>query len=450
MEHTNLSAKIADYIASRAKPKLEALEKKEEKERKKTQDPEALNKLELELSEERQKLEEKFAPANWLTDAACRAKQICFVTHPIKYSNSLIKGGSSCYAAGGSKQPASMLDGEILSTASLLKVDLDVVGNAAALDVAALLQLEYDGKTLIEYIREKDSTPLQAFADSDEQLTEWLDGFSQVLLGGKLSSHKLAKQLYFPIDEDKYHLLSPLYPSSLVHAVHGRIAATRSKEAKLTRKARWGKKYSGTIMVDYPNTAIQTFGGANAQNVSQLNKKRGRSFLLSCAPPNWQSQAKPPFGIKTVFSRNHFGLRVGKETWFLRNYLEQQVEKDSTVTIRNRRAEMIDELIDHLIQYGAEIQNFKEHAGWSGLPECKLSFAEQLWLDPNRARNDEVFAQERQKNDWQAVIADHFAFWLNNRIKSKKLTPGDVEHREWKSLLVQKLRLLKEDLEVFA
>ncbi len=449
MEHTGLAAKIADYIASRAKPKLEALEKKAEKECNKTQDPEALHKVELTLSEERQELEERFAPANWLTDAARRAKQRQLVTHALKFTHSDAKG-SSLYAPGGEGQPERMQEGTIVSTASLPKTEIDSVGNAAALDVAGLLQLEQDGETLIEHIRMGDAMPLQAFADSDEQLAEWLDGFSQVLSGSELSSHKFAKQLYFPIDESRYHLLAPLYPSSLVHAVHGRIAASRFSEgAKLVRKAKRESKYNDSLQVDYPDTAVQSFGGTKPQNVSQLNSSRGgRTFLLSCAPPTWQTQAKPPLGVKSVFSRNHFGLRVGKETWLLRHYLEQQVDKENAVAIRNRRAEMIDELIDHLIQYGAEIQNFREHAGWSALPECKLSRAEQLWLDPHRG--DETFAQERKKNDWQAAVADQFAFWLNNRIKSKKLTPGDVEHREWKSLLEQKLRLLKEDLEVFA
>lgn len=232
--------------------------------------------------------------------------------------------------------------------------------------------------------------------------------------------------------------------------MYGRITASRfSEEAKLVRKAKRESKYHGSLQVDYPETAIQTYGGTKPQNVSQLNSSRyGRSFLLSCAPPNWQSQIKPPLGVKTVFSRYHFGLRAGKETWILRQYLEKQIDKDSTIAIRKRRAGLIDQLVDHLIQYGAEIQFLREHAGWSALPECKLSYAEQLWLDPYR--DDKAFVQEREKNDWQAVIAGQFAFWLNDRIKTKKLIPGDVEHREWKKLLEQKIRLLKENLEVFA
>ena len=111
---------------------------------------------------------------------------------------------------------------------------------------------------------------------------------------------------------------------------------------------------------------------------------------------------------------------------------------------------MIDKIIDHLIQYGAEIQSQKEYAGWSADTRCKLSMVEQLWLDPYRCTTDPLFKQEREKNNWQAGVADQFAFWLNQRIKSNLLTPGDDEHTHWQQLMKSKLLLLKEDLEGLA
>jgi len=247
--------------------------------------------------------------------------------------------------------------------------------------------------------------------------------------------------MYFPIAEGKYHLLSPIFSSSLANALYGRVTSSRYPDAaKLARQAKRESKYSNMPVVEYPNTAQQSFGGTKPQNVSLLNSSRGgKSFLLSCAPPIWKVQAKPPLRVKSVFSRNHFGLRVRRETWALQQYLLNQVNKKSVKSIRDQRAERIDALIDQLIQYAAEIQNLTHQIGWSALPECKLSRAEQLWLDPNRALQDDAFGQEYNKNDWQAVIADQFARWLNNRIKHDKLTFGDTEHREWKKLVLEVL-----------
>ena len=73
------------------------------------------------------------------------------------------------------------------------------------------------------------------------------------------------------------------------------------------------------------------------------------------------------------------------------------------------------------------------------MPDCKLSRAEQLWLDPHRAELDEVFAAELDKNDWQEVIADQFARWFNSRLKHEKLTMGDAEYAEWKTLALEVL-----------
>lgn len=432
MELTGLAAQIAGYIAGRAETRLDKFDKEAGKQRTAAQNstPET----------ERADIESKYLPANWLADAAQRAKQIQMVTHALKFTHTDARG-SSFYFPEGLLKTKNMVAGEVLSTASLKNPSIDVVGNAAALDVAALLQMEHEGKTLIQYIEQGDSSPFQPFARDEQQLAEWLEAFKQVLNGNELSSHKLAKQLYFPIADGQYHLLAPLYSSSLAHALNSRIAATRyPDEIKLVRKAKKDSKYNATLVVDYPDTAVRTYGGTKPQNVSQLNSSQGgKSFLLSCAPPNWEVMSKPPLGIKSVFSRNHFGYRVRKEVWSLQQYLLKKVDNDSTKLIRDQRAERVEQVLDQLVQYAAEIQTLANHGGWSVLPDCKLSRAEQLWLDPHRADLDDSFAAERDRNDWQVVIADQFARWFNSRLKHEKLTMGDTELTEWKKLALEVL-----------
>lgn len=434
MELAGLAAQIAGYIAGRAETRLDKFDKDAEKQRNASQDTE----VEFTLEAERKEIASRYLPVNWLADAAQRAKQIQMVTHALKFTHTDARG-SSVYFPEGPSQAAGMMNGELLSTASLNSPAIDVVGNAAALDVAALLQLEHKGKTLIQHIEQGDSSPLQPFVKDEIQLAEWMGAFKQALSGNELSSHKLAKQLYFPVADAQYHLLAPLYSSSLAHALNSRIAATRyPDEVKLVRKAKKEGRFNAAPVVDFPDTAIRTYGGTKPQNVSQLNSSQGgKSFLLSCAPPNWEAMSNPPLGVKSVFSRNHFGLRVRKDVWALREYLLKQVDKDSTMPIRDQRTERAEGILDQLVQYAAEIRNLAGHAGWSALPACKLSRAEQLWLDPQRAEFDEAFVAERDKDDWQAVIADQFARWFNSRLKHEKLTMGDAEHAEWKKLALE-------------
>lgn len=432
MELAGLAAQIAGYIAGRAEARLDKFDKEAEKQSSAAQEstPET----------ERAEIASRYLPANWLADAALRAKQIQMVTHALKFTHTDARG-SSFYFPEGPSQLAGMKSGEILSTASLTSPAIDVVGNAAALDVAAILQLECEGKTLIQYIEQGDSSPLQPFAKDEQRLAEWMGAFKKALEGSELSSHKLAKQLYFPVADGQYHLLAPLYSSSLAHALNSRIVATRyGEEVKLIRKAKKDGRFNATPVVDYPDTAVRTYGGTKPQNVSQLNSSQGgKSFLLSCAPPSWESLSTPPLGVKSVFSRNHFGHRVRKEVWSLREYLLKKVDNDSTKPIRDQRAERVDGIVDQLVQYAAEIQNLTGHIGWSALPDCKLSRAEQLWLDPHRAELDEVFAAELEKDDWQAVVADQYARWFNSRLKHEKLTMGDTEYTEWKKLALEVL-----------
>ena len=444
---------ISQYIDARAKPKIEKFEKDAQKKRDKAKTSEELALLETDLLEERQKLEEKFNPVNWLTNAAKRAGQRQLVTHGSKYTHPDTKG-SSLYFTNDDKNPDIMPSGSIISTSSLMNPNIDSVGNAAALDVSSLLQLSHNGKMLIEFIKQGDSSPLKPFTADESQLNEWMEAFKTVVSGGNQpTSHTLSKQIYFPVNDGEYHLISPLYPTSFVQAVFDRVSECRfSEAAKEARKAKREGKYHDEMVVDFPNTLIQSFGGTKPQNISQLNSKRnGNSILLSCAPPSWQQQNRPPLNVKNVFTSHSFGSRIWRHIVQLRSYLESKADKDSTIIIRIKREDMVDRIIDYVFQYGAEIQNLKQYAGWSDDSDCKLNNAQRLWLDPYRSEIDEKFKHDREKNDWQTEVANQFAFWFNKQIdKSSKLTPGDPEHTEWQHLVKSKFKLFKEDLEDFA
>ncbi len=450
MEYNGMSAMIADYISNKAKEKLEKFDKNANKQLKASTDEPSQAQLELLLVEQRQKEEEFFKPINWLTDAARRAPQMKMVTHSLKFTHSSAKG-SSLYCPGGNEQPEGIFPGGVVSTASLKNPKIDVVGNAAALDVAKLLQIECNGKTLIEYVEEDDISPFRPFTEDESQSRGWLESFKKVLMDGNLSSHGLAKQIYFPLENGRYHLLSVLHSSSLSHAFYERVQSVRYADGtKEAREAKRKEKYNAMQVINYPNIAVQNYGGTKPQNISLLNSQRGgKGFLFSCAPPSWEeAQVRLPLRTKTIFHKNYFGFRAKRKIQALQQYLLRQKKKSKSV--RYRRECYIDELIDHLIQYAAEIQNISDKRGWSVLSECKLSREEQLWLDPYRSQQDDAFAEEREKNDWQAVIADKFAGWLNSSLENKELKIfGDVEHREWRDSLEPKLRQLRDDLEVF-
>ncbi|WP_348945670.1 type I-F CRISPR-associated protein Csy1 [Chitinibacter sp. FCG-7] len=426
-----MSERIKDYIQGRASARLEKWDKEAEKLHPDVLESELLNLRAAEMA--------KFEANTWLSDAAQRAKQISFATHPPKYTHSDSKS-SSVFMSG---NPSASFG--YLCTVQLATMQSDVVGNAAALDVAGLLQLEHEGISLAQQIAANDLSALQPFATSEAQLLEWQQGFAQALQNKELRSHALAKQLYFPVGDGQYHLISPLFSSSMAQALHQRISESRfSEAAKAIRQLKREEKFSAEPTVDYPDVAVQTYGGTKPQNISLLNSsRRGQAYLLNCRPPEWKDLPKPPSETKDAFWRE-LNRRTWRRTRDLKNYLIRVKDRNSTAIIRDLRAQWIDDIIDILLQYAASIQAMGEHAGWSA--QSKLPFDEQLWLDPWRAVSDADFRAARERNDWQQGVAKRFGLWLNQRLFDQDLFFGDVEAKEWAGELEGKLARLSDDI----
>ncbi|HEY4468079.1 MAG TPA: type I-F CRISPR-associated protein Csy1 [Klebsiella sp.] len=417
---------ITDYIASRRQPKLEAFEKEAAKRLDQGEDASA-------IAQERQDLDVKYQPRTWLTDAARRAGQISLVTHAAKFTHGDSKS-SSIYCE-------TTVDEGYLSTATLANVATDAVGNAAALDVAKLLQTEVDGDSLLACLKRGEHRPLMAFAENDAQLAQWIEGFTQALIPAQPASHKLAKQIYFPV-EGGYHLLSPLFATSLAQAMHEKLIATRfSEDAKAAREAHRAGKWHAQPDVRYPNLAEMHFGGTKPQNISALNSSRGgRIWLLPSQPPKWRIQDKAPQNMRNLFAlRGDFNWAATGIVSRMVFLLKEKADRNNR-HIRSARAGYVDEIIDLLFLHAATYQQ-EAWQGWT-LNSPDLPLHQQLWLDPWRSQTDEAFRLEREKGNWQAGVADDFARWLNYRLNKARLDVGIAERREWRTqrLFSQRMR----------
>lgn len=341
MGQSSLTESIRYYIAGRRQTKLEAFDKEAAKR------SDADNAA---IAAERRELELRYEPKAWLTDAAKRAGQINLVTHAAKFTHGDSKS-SSIYSEAVAKEG-------YLSSAALSGLEPDAVGNAAALDVAKLLQMRVeDGDSLLASLKRGDPSALTAFTDDVNQLNEWIAGFSRALSPGAPASHKLAKQGYFPAG-DGYHLLSPLFATSLVHAMHQKMVALRfGDEVKAIWKARREKTWHPTPLTLFPNSAEMHFGGTKPQNISYLNSVRGgRIWLLSCQPPQWKRSEKPPTNLRSIFRPgDQFDRRANSAIQLLVSLLTKTGDY-TNFRIREARDGYINELIDLLFDVAAELQ----------------------------------------------------------------------------------------------
>lgn len=376
-------------------------------------------------------LRQQFDPPTWLDDAARRVGQLQAVTHSLKPMHPEAKG-TNLYVA-----PSTLPNLPVVGTHCLgERVDMDVVGNAAALDVYKFLKLEHAGRTLLSLCEARDPDWAAVLSAEPATADAWMSAFAGLTAPrGKTASHTYAKQLYWlvgldPSDDAAYHLLAPLYPTSLVHRVYTTVQDDRfSDAAKAARQARREGTHSERPVHEYTDLAIQQLGGTKPQNISQLNsERRGNNLLLASLPPNWRSAAvRPLLGAKSLFDR--FGMRrpVRESATQLRRFLgSNPVPNQGT---RLRVTDLVNTLVDELMHFTAELRSLPP--GWSQVPECQLSAAQRHWLDPwAQAKEGDT---PKSADDTAKTIAGQFANWLNGRLRDP-LPVGDPEFGAWRKL----------------
>ncbi|MCU1718627.1 type I-F CRISPR-associated protein Csy1 [Pseudomonas sp. 5P_3.1_Bac2] len=383
----------------------------------------------------------KYDYTTWLADAARRVTQIQAVTHVLKATHPDARGSSLHI------QPQALTQHSEIGS-HLLGADYadDIVGNAAALDVYKFLKVEVEGKRLLDWLQAGDSDLLAALHNDPATATQWADAFKGLVrTADKLASHSLAKQLYWhingkPSDDAGYHLLQPLFASSLAHAVHHDINDARFGETnKLARQAKRDGKAHDAPYSDYRNLVVRKLGGTKPQNISQLNSERGGvNYLLASLPPAWdQNRPRHVLFIESALPR--FARYEGVPELINALLTLLKSNPDPTMDTRKKRERIERALGESLAAFGTSIHAQLE-PGWTRDADCRLPLFEQLWLDPNRADlptrpehedEDLAFKTAYEFKDWADQVAHRFGLWLNAILAEHKLPVGDAEHAHW-------------------
>ncbi|KAB8164030.1 type I-F CRISPR-associated protein Csy1 [Lysobacter maris] len=394
---------------------------------------EARRELKLKGKEDDVDAVSKYDYGTWLADAVRRVGQIQAVTHVLKATHPDARG-SSLHVAPDRLPPHAEIGSHLLGE----DFAEDVVGNAAALDVFKFLKVEIDGRRLLDWMHAGDSDLGRALHPDPAIASAWMEAFGSLVRSDPVPvSHGSAKQIYWlvgdqPEDDAHYHLLQPLFSSSLAHAVHADIQDARFGETnKLARQAFRAREAHDADYRDYRNLVARKLGGTKPQNISQLNSERGGiNYLLASLPPTWDvERPRKLLKLESAMDRLAYirGMRhrVGDLADFL---LANPPNNDAT---RTRRRRMEQELGGQLALFAAETRARFE-PGWTRDPDCLLAECEQLWLDPGRAEEDEDFKAAYHRGDWPDEVAGRFANWLNAQLHEAGLaTVGDAEHAHW-------------------
>lgn len=378
-------------------------------------------------------------PQIWFDYYSSKSSGVSFSTHVAKITHSSIKAASFFVGYDDDHHQG------LLTTDAISKpvVD-DAIDNAALTPIASFLKLDMGGIMLGDCLFKGNAKPLSTFTESIEQLESWRVGFSEVFSTQDISSHTLLKQVYFPVEKirNKYHILNVIQSSSLAHELF----------LELTKKVEVTKKYSSREMNYYPNKAKLSLTASKKAhtNVSPLHAKRdGKIYLLSNQPPTWQSHLKPPIYKKSLFEESFFYQKSKEDINYLREFLLRFDRIDLSINNPERR-KWIDgwlaNIIDELLFYMGSMQSLP--SGWSSSDDIKLKPAHQYLLDPYR--KDVTFQAKRNAIDWQSIVCEDFAHWLNRRLigRDKQFTPQPEHRRMWVSLLEKPLREHSEQLQM--
>lgn len=390
----------------------------------------------------------KYDYVTWLSSAADRACHLQSVTHVLKATHPSAKG-SNAYVP-----PSVMTDRTEIGTHSMgNRFEEDTaVADAKHLDVFSFLKQPFDGRRLLDWVRDDDSDLRMALHSDPDIASAWITAFKNLIrIDEKLASSSLAKQVYWligrqPTNDADYHLLQPMFSSSLVHAVHADIQDARFGEAnKLARQSFRSKEAHDHPYRDYRKLVARKLGGTKPQNISQLNSERGGvNYLLASLPPTWAHERPPSLlRLESVTDQLAFFKGTRRLVKTLADFLLSDPPRNEKT--RTTREAIEQELGAQLKLFAAEI-HARFTPGWTRDPDCALALCEQLWLDPERTelpiRDDPEHPEwselDRRFNaayvfgEWADEVAGRFARWVNGQLRKAGLAMvGDAEYKHW-------------------
>ena len=379
---------------------------------------------------------ERFSLAQWLPDAAKRASQLPMSTHPSKFTHSSAKTSPVIFERQHTNNLGYLCSGAVTVT------DLyDASGNAAAMDVYSLLNLELSDEKSVLYHLENNTPLAQSLlqkmsADADEQQAVCKGLLSMKYSDKAARTDYLVKQVYFPTS-DGYHLLSVLTPSGLVFELKKRIQELRfSDKNKEARVAKRNQEFHAEGFDEILDLTVFGYGGSKPQTVSVLNSKnRGESYLLPCKPPKLDQRA-----IRLP-SRDFF-----KQTLFVRDFdvyfkslFELMALDINNMHIRDGIRKVLHKIVDEVMYRAFCVREFA--GGWSQTEHYQaLPKAQQLWLDA------ELIEARLEDDEWQEAIAKALRQWLAGEIERRQnhIKLGDAEHLFLQATIVEVLAADKE------
>ena len=386
----------------------------------------------------------KISPTAWLEKNRERLQSCALVTHVGKCTHPLIKNLSFWDSSANE-------DTGYLTTASAGKRQDIATDTAECIGLASVLVQDLtEGKTVLEHFQED---PSQIREEVTSLGVNYEDLRRQVVALKKATVPKRSdpalKQVYFPVGDGAYHLLS-LFPStSLLSAVRAAIQNRKEPQKTSTVQEEHAGQAAPSEQEDHayaalPHVTRVHFGGGQPQNVSALSMLaldgKAGMFMLPSIPPRFTprkirlprrsffADTVPRYWHKETFQRLYYWIQSGQS----RSIVKGKIDRIGW------------ELANHIQLLASRLRELPP--GWSEGRD--LTLAERYWLDTQ-------YTVSRQENtSWMEEVSINFGQWViaayqrweenenkqDSQFKKGKMLRGESEVRYLAAILHELLQ----------
>lgn len=390
-----LEAKKEDFLQAKIKSKLSNKKEVTDEDRLKVR---AENQFEA---------DEKYNLDTWLENIIRKIKPNV-TTHPAKFTNAKIDTDTAQIFLGHFRNDGYLQTGNVH-----LKNKVDVSGNSATNTIV------FELYELLDSVVEADQKLIHKFESNDESLKKLIHQLNgdfdyvqekclKVYYGEKSvnQTHGSTRQVYFPIEQNNYHLLSVKTASMLMYELKNRIDDmdiwVDKQHARTFKKDNKFLESGFNEILDLTEIGFSPESFTKMGNYSYLNvRNKGISYLLSSSPPVLEKRSirlpKTDFFTQSLYRKNFQESFVQ-----LHKFMKLELKNDNTRTvIRN----IIQYVIDQVLFKALTIREYYE-AGWSnqdyylGLPKLQ-----RIWLD-------QVYTTQREDDEWRNDVSREIARWI--------------------------------------
>lgn len=316
------------------------------------------------------------------------------------------------------------------------EVPIDFQLSATYFPTAKLLMLKYKGVTIFEYILKKDlSTLKKIFSVDEETIQDWLKRIK--FKPQNYNTDRRLKQVYFPIADENYHLLTVLIPSGLVFKLKDRIDEIRFGEKnRHLRQLKKNGESSDESYMDISQLTLTKYGGAHPQNISFLNNiYAGQAYLLHSMPPMLKKR-NVRFPKRDFFKES---LSWG-DFADLFDAIAKLAQTDyNNVHMREGRKKRYRQIVETIVERMWEVRSVAQEQYIQ--ERSKLLDYQKVWL-----LHTAGLSEQPEDESWLEALQKEIVRWIIGRLEfklGKEFLLGPEERRDIENIVSEYEEMLR-------